>query len=81
MALVNELELPELDYLAPELKGERGLVNPAFTPRAADRWQPVMRDFLGFLSGRIPGLALDGAPVLGSSHGIYGVERLPLRWS
>src|ERR671915_1909649 len=24
----------------------RNLVNPAFTPRAADRWRPAMRDFL-----------------------------------
>jgi cytochrome P450 len=24
----------------------RNLVNPAFTPRAADRWRPLMRDFL-----------------------------------
>jgi len=24
----------------------RGLVGPAFTPRAADRWRPAMRDFL-----------------------------------
>ena len=24
----------------------RNLVNPSFTPRAADRWRPVMRDFL-----------------------------------
>jgi cytochrome P450 len=24
----------------------RGLVGPAFTPRAADRWRPVMREFL-----------------------------------
>ena len=24
----------------------RGLVNPAFTPRAADRWRPAMREFL-----------------------------------
>src|SRR5215203_6554259 len=122
MALVTELELPELDYFAPELKGERfheamgdlrardwlatssigyfvldreaaafflrtksatfpgmkiaemfevpegplleqmrrnilhingddhrrlrNLVNPAFTPRAADRWRPAMREFL-----------------------------------
>jgi cytochrome P450 len=125
MALVTELELPELDYLAPDLKGERfhevmrelaerswlasspiglfvldreaaahflrtraatfpgmkiaemfevregplleemrrnilhingdqhrrlrNLVNPAFTPRAADRWRPVMREFLARL--------------------------------
>ena len=122
MALVTELELPELDYFDPELRGERfhatmrdlagsswlatsplgffaldresvsfflrsrettfpgqkvaevfgvvdgrlreqidrnilhvdgadharlrQLVNPAFTPRAADRWRPVMRDYV-----------------------------------
>ena len=122
MPLVTDLELPVLDYLAPELKGEvfhdtmrdlrerswiasspigfivldreaaafflrtrsatfpgmriaemfevpegalleqmrrnilhingdphrrlRNLVNPAFTPRAADRWRPAMREFL-----------------------------------
>jgi cytochrome P450 len=125
MALVTELELPELDYFAPDLKGERfheamgelrardwlatspigyfvldreaaafflrtkaatfpgmkiaemfevpegplleqmrrnilhvngddhrrlrNLVNPAFTPRAADRWRPAMREFLARL--------------------------------
>jgi cytochrome P450 len=27
----------------------RGLVGPAFTPRAADRWRPAMRGFLGEL--------------------------------
>ncbi len=27
----------------------RGLVNPAFTPRAADRWRPVMREFIAAL--------------------------------
>ena len=27
----------------------RNLVNPAFTPRAADRWRPVMRDFIAGL--------------------------------
>jgi hypothetical protein len=26
------------------------------------------------------GLALDGEPELDSIHGIYGLERLPLRW-
>ena len=125
MALVTDLELPVLDYLGPDLKGERfhdtmrelserswiasspigfivldreaaafflrtksatfpgmriaemfevpegplleqmrrnilhingdahrrlrNLVNPAFTPRAADRWRPAMREFLGRL--------------------------------
>jgi hypothetical protein len=29
----------------------------------------------------MPGLALDGAPVLGGVEGIYGVESLPLRWN
>src|SRR5688500_5126700 len=27
----------------------RNLVNPAFTPRAADRWRPVMREFIAEL--------------------------------
>jgi cytochrome P450 len=42
----------------------RNLVNPAFTPRAADRWRPAMRGFLAELweplaaAGR--GDALDG---------------------
>jgi cytochrome P450 len=125
MAQVTELELPELDYFAPDLKGQRfhevmeelrrqgwlatspigyfvldreaaafflrtkaatfpgmkiaemfgvpegplleqmrrnilhingddhrrlrNLVNPAFTPRAADRWRPAMREFLARL--------------------------------
>jgi hypothetical protein len=29
----------------------------------------------------MPGLALDGEPVLGGIEGIYGVESLPLRWN
>ena len=31
----------------------RALVGPAFTPRAADRWRPAMRAFLGRLWQRI----------------------------
>jgi cytochrome P450 len=31
----------------------RSLIGGAFTPRAADRWRPAMRDFLGQLWGRI----------------------------
>jgi cytochrome P450 len=31
----------------------RALVGPAFTPRAADRWRPSMRAFLGQLWGRV----------------------------
>jgi cytochrome P450 len=31
----------------------RGLVNPAFTPRAIERWRPAMRDFLAQLFARV----------------------------
>jgi cytochrome P450 len=40
-----------------------------------------LQEALGFLPQRMPGLALDGEPELGSIHGIYGLERLPLRWT
>jgi cytochrome P450 len=40
-----------------------------------------LQEALAFLPTRMPGLALDGEPELGSIHGIYGLERLPLRWS
>jgi len=36
----------------------RGLVNPSFTPRAAERWRPAMRGFMGELLDA----ALAGAP-------------------
>jgi cytochrome P450 len=39
-----------------------------------------LQEALAFLPGRMPGLELDGEPELGSIHGIYGLERLPLRW-
>jgi hypothetical protein len=29
----------------------------------------------------MPGLALDGDPELGGVEGIYGIEKLPLRWA
>jgi cytochrome P450 len=40
-----------------------------------------LQEALSFLPERMPGLALDGEPELGSIHGIYGLERLPLRWN
>ena len=40
-----------------------------------------LQEALAFLPERMPGLALDGEPELGSIHGIYGLERLPLTWS
>ena len=40
-----------------------------------------LQEALAFLPARMTGLELDGEPELGSIHGIYGLERLPLRWS
>ena len=40
-----------------------------------------LQEALSFLPERMPGLALDGDPELGSVHGIYGLERLPVRWN
>lgn len=37
----NILHLQDADH-----RRLRGLVNPAFTPRAADRWRPVMRQYI-----------------------------------
>ena len=39
-----------------------------------------LEEALKFLAPRMPGLALDGEPVLGNVQGVYGVEALPLRW-
>src|ERR671918_1524179 len=40
-----------------------------------------LQEVLAFLPERMPGLELDGEPQLGSIHGIYGLDSLPLRWS
>jgi cytochrome P450 len=37
-----------------------------------------LTEALAFLAPRMPDLALDGDPVLGSVHGIYGIDALPL---
>lgn len=39
-----------------------------------------LEEALAFLAPRMPGLALDGDPQLGGVEGIYGIEKLPLRW-
>ena len=39
-----------------------------------------LEEALTFLAPRMPGLALDGEPVLGGVEGIYNVDSLPLRW-
>ena len=48
----------QIDANILNLRGDRhrrlrALVGPAFTPRAADRWRPVMRDFLQQLWGPV----------------------------
>jgi cytochrome P450 len=40
-----------------------------------------LQEALTFLPSRMPGLALDGEPELGSVHGVYGLEGLPIRWN
>ena len=40
-----------------------------------------LQEALTFLPPRMPGLRLDGEPELGSVHGIYGLESLPIRWN
>ena len=40
-----------------------------------------LQEALSFLPQRMPGLALGGEAELGSIHGIYGLERLPLTWT
>jgi cytochrome P450 len=42
----------------------RGLVNPAFTPRAAERWRPTMREIIGDLFARIEGGECDAVEAL-----------------
>jgi cytochrome P450 len=39
-----------------------------------------LEEALTFLAPRMPGLRLAGEPELEAVHGIYGVQRLPLRW-
>jgi cytochrome P450 len=40
-----------------------------------------LEEALTFLAPRMPGLAPDGDPELGGVEGIYGIDRLPLRWA
>jgi cytochrome P450 len=40
-----------------------------------------LQEALEFLAPRMPELVLDGDPQFGSIDGIYGLDRLPVRWS
>ena len=44
--LLEEMRRNILHVNGDDHRRLRNLVNPAFTPRAADRWRPAMRDFL-----------------------------------
>ena len=52
--LHEEIERNILHIDGADHRRLRNLVNPAFTPRAADRWRPVMRGFLEELWGAVP---------------------------
>ena len=90
--LADHIDANILNLTGEQHRRLRALVGPAFTPRRADRWRPVMRGFLeqpraeleealAFLAPRTPDLALDGPPQLGGVEGIYGIDKLPITWS
>jgi cytochrome P450 len=70
-----------------EITAERGAAKPLTFGAGvhyclgANLARAELQEALAFLPGRMPGLALDGEPELGSIHGIYGLDRLPLRWT
>ena len=47
--LREHIEANILNQTGDQHRRLRALVGPAFTPRAADRWRPVMREYLGQL--------------------------------
>jgi len=48
-ALADHIDANILNFTGDQHRRLRALVGPAFTPRRADRWRPVMRGFLGRL--------------------------------
>jgi cytochrome P450 len=75
------------DPEAFDISAERGLAKPLTFGAGihyclgANLARAELQEALAFLPSRMPGLELDGEPELGSIHGIYGLERLQLRWS
>jgi cytochrome P450 len=52
--LAEEIQRNILHIDGDDHRRLRNLVNPAFTPRAADRWRPAMRGFLEELHAAVP---------------------------
>jgi hypothetical protein len=52
--LAEEIQRNILHIDGADHRRLRNLVNPAFTPRAADRWRPAMRGFLEELYAAVP---------------------------
>jgi cytochrome P450 len=52
--LAEEIQRNILHIDGADHRRLRNLVNPAFTPRAADKWRPVMRGFLDELWAAVP---------------------------
>jgi cytochrome P450 len=53
--LFEEIRRNILHLNGPDHRRLRGVVNPAFTPRAVERWRPAMRAFLEQLYGDLGG--------------------------
>ena len=76
--LAEHIDANILNLSGKQHRRLRALVGPGLTPRAADRWRPVMRGFLENLWARArPGRA---GPA-GGVEGIYGIDKLQIIWS
>jgi cytochrome P450 len=77
----------EADPQAFDITAERGSAKPLTFGAGihyclgANLARAELQEAFAFLPERMPGLALAGEPELGSIHGIYGLERLPLTWT
>src|SRR3954467_5923079 len=70
-----------------DITAERGSVKPLTFGAGihyclgANLARAELQEALAFLPSRMPGLELDGEPELGTVHGIYGLDSLPVRWT
>ncbi|HWF79795.1 MAG TPA: cytochrome P450 [Streptosporangiaceae bacterium] len=59
--LAEQIEANILNLTGERHRRLRGLVSPAFTPRAAEKWRPAMREIAADLWARLDGAANGGA--------------------